>query len=41
MYRTGDRGRIHLDGRLELLGRVDRELKVRDRFINRAHMKQG
>jgi amino acid adenylation domain-containing protein len=29
LYYTGDRGRYHLDGRLEVLGRVDRQIKIR------------
>jgi amino acid adenylation domain-containing protein len=29
MYRTGDRGRFRSDGRLDCLGRVDHQLKVR------------
>ena len=29
MYQTGDLGRYHEDGRLELLGRIDRQLKLR------------
>ncbi|HEU5182484.1 MAG TPA: amino acid adenylation domain-containing protein [Candidatus Polarisedimenticolia bacterium] len=29
LYRTGDRGRVLADGRIEFLGRVDRQIKVR------------
>ena len=40
MYRTGDRGHLQPDGTLELLGRVDRELKVRGTFADRALVEQ-
>ena len=29
LYRTGDRSRLRLDGRLEILGRADHQLKIR------------
>ncbi|MEU4403168.1 amino acid adenylation domain-containing protein [Streptosporangium sp. NPDC023963] len=29
LYRTGDRARFRLDGRLEILGRLDRQVKIR------------
>ncbi len=29
LYRTGDRGRVLPDGRIEFLGRVDHQIKVR------------
>lgn len=41
MYRTGDRGRLQLDGTLELLGRVDRETKVRGKFTDCASEGRG
>jgi amino acid adenylation domain-containing protein/non-ribosomal peptide synthase protein (TIGR01720 family) len=29
LYRTGDRGRVRLDGKLELIGRIDHQVKIR------------
>lgn len=34
LYRTGDMGRRHIDGRLEVLGRVDHEIKVNGFRVN-------
>jgi amino acid adenylation domain-containing protein len=33
LYRTGDRGRYHADGRLEFLGRTDAQIKLRGHRI--------
>ncbi|MBA2664100.1 MAG: amino acid adenylation domain-containing protein [Bradymonadaceae bacterium] len=32
-YKSGDRVRTHPDGRLEFLGRIDRQLKIRGRLV--------
>ncbi|AEW99300.1 non-ribosomal peptide synthetase [Streptantibioticus cattleyicolor] len=34
LYRTGDRGRWRPDGRLEILGRLDRETKIRGQRVD-------
>ncbi|MBF6221743.1 amino acid adenylation domain-containing protein [Nocardia abscessus] len=41
MYRTGDRGRRHLDNRLEYLGRVDRQIKLRGYRIEPAEVERA
>ncbi|CAM6000046.1 unnamed protein product [Sphagnum balticum] len=33
MYRTGDRVRLHADGEIEFLGRIDRQIKMRGLLI--------
>jgi amino acid adenylation domain-containing protein len=40
IYRTGDRGRRHPDGRLEYLGRVDRQIKLRGFRIEPAEVER-
>jgi amino acid adenylation domain-containing protein len=41
IYRTGDRGRRHPDGRLEYLGRVDRQIKLRGFRIEPAEVERA
>jgi acyl carrier protein len=41
LYRTGDRGRLHPDGRLEYLGRMDRQIKLRGLRIEPAEVERA
>jgi len=38
LYRTGDRGRVLADGRVEFLGRVDRQIKIRGYRVEPAEV---
>ncbi len=40
MYRTGDHGRWGPEGRLEVLGRIDRQVKVRGNRVDPAEVEQ-
>ncbi len=41
VYRTGDRGRIRHDGRIEFLGRVDDQVKVRGHRVELGEIEQA
>jgi acyl-coenzyme A synthetase/AMP-(fatty) acid ligase/acyl carrier protein len=41
LYRTGDQGRLHPDGQLEYLGRVDRQIKLRGLRIEPAEVERA
>ncbi|KAE8420395.1 hypothetical protein BDV36DRAFT_293283 [Aspergillus pseudocaelatus] len=38
LYRTGDMGRFHSDGKLEYLGRFDRQIKIRGQRVELAEI---
>ncbi len=41
LYRTGDRGRVRSDGRLEYLGRLDHQIKLRGHRIELAEIERA